>query len=390
MRIALDIRALTKPSIRGIAFYEQALVSYLLRRGHEVYGIYEKGELNLPIPKNLKLVKVSRPPNLGGFGGLYWSQIILPKAVRSLKVDIYHATDNDKMPILDGSKTVVTMHDVSLYILPNEFTNWSKRPISEKISRFSYIFIQKMFADAVITVSLASKKDIVDKFNFNSSKIHVVYNGFNLSRKLTGDKAKKTLLSYKIKNPYFVFLGGIEPRKNLISLIKAFSLFKRNNPDDSHFLIIAGKIENVSAAESYFRKMNSELSKKDNSQVRKFVLFPGEVSEEDKRAIYEMSDALVYPSIYEGFGIPILEAMGVGTPVITSDTSGMKEVAGDAAYLINPFDVNSIAKGLEILINNKNIRKELVKKGIERSKLFSWEKCGKETEEVYQRVLDRT
>lgn len=387
MRIALDIRALTRPSIRGIALYEQALVNYLLKGGHEVYGIYEKGELNLPIPKNLKLAKVSPPPRLGGFGGLYWSQISLPKAIRSLKVDIYHATDNDKMPTLDGTKTVVTMHDISLFVLPDEFTNWSKRPIPERISRLSCIFLQKMFADAIITVSFASKKDIVNRFNFNPSKIYVVYNGFNLPWKLPNKKAKKILLSYKIETPYFVVLSGIEPRKNLISLIRAFSLFKIKNPNDSHFLVIAGKIENVTVAGAYFKELNYELTKEENSHIRSFVLFPGEIAEKDKGVIYQMSEALVYPSVYEGFGIPILEAMSLRTPVITSNTSGMKEVAGDAAYLINPFDINSITKGLEVLVKNKNLRNELVKKGVERSKIFSWEKCGKETEEVYKRVL---
>ncbi len=389
MKIALDIRALTRPSVRGIAFYEQALVRYFLKQGHEVYGIYENGEFNLPVPKNLKLVRVSPPPRLGGFGGLYWSQISLPKAVRSLNVDIYHATDNDKMPALDGTKTVVTMHDVSLFILSDEFTHWDKRPVSEKISRRMYIWIQKLFADAIITVSDASKKDIVDKFKINPSKIFVVHNGFNLPKIQPSEGAKTLPLSYKIKSPYFLFLGGIEPRKNLLRLIMAFSLFKKKHPDDSHFLVIGGKVKDVPVAESTFSELHSQISKEENSHIKEFVIFPGEISEKDKGTIYKLSDGLIYPSIYEGFGIPILEAMSIGTPVVTSNTSGMKEAAGDAAYLVNSLDTGSIAKGLEDLVKNKNLIKKLVEKGFERSKMFSWEKCGKETEEVYKKVLGK-
>lgn len=386
MRIALDTRAITRASIRGIAIYQHALLSYLSKQDHTVFAIAERDKFRLPLPSNVTpvIVPVRGPEKLKGF---IWSQIDLARTVKKLKVDIYHATDNDKMPVWDSARTIVTIHDVTPLILPDYITEWSKKPFSDRLIHQAYMQINKLFADAIITVSHASKHDISRTLKISSEKIHVVNNGYTSLHSVSRNRALKMISRYHIVPPYFLFFGGIEARKNLNTLVSAFTVFKKLHPQTKHNLVIAGQIKSVTAAEKTFQQLKVQLSLPENAHIRRSVVFPGEIAESNKGAVYQLAEALIYPSIYEGFGIPILEAMSAGTPVVTSNNSGMKEVAEEAALLVNPLVVEDWANAMVQISTNSALKEELVAKGKIRCKKYSWEKCGQQTEEIYKRTI---
>jgi glycosyltransferase involved in cell wall biosynthesis len=208
-------------------------------------------------------------------------------------------------------------------------------------------------------------------------KITVVYNataeGF---RPVNSDSEKKSIQAeFSGSGPYFLHVGMIHERKNITGLIKAFSLF-RDKHDGRFCLIVAG------GKQWWTREMQQSW---ETSPFREDILFPGKVSDEDLRKLYRAAEALVYPSFFEGFGIPVVEAFESGIPVITSDRSALPEIAGRAALLINPDDPESIAEAMLRIVKNEELRRQLISLGAERSALFSWDKSAQTIAEILSR-----
>lgn len=323
----------------------------------------------------------------------FWTQIGL--AIRSFldPIDCLF-TPAHTLPLIcrPGLKTVMTIHDLGAEYLPKTH-QLKQRLYLGAITKF-----QLKKATKLIAVSKATKKDLVEKIGVDENRVEVVYEGVKTGvlKDLTNDFVVNTLKQFDLeKKNYFLYIGTIQPRKNLVRLITAFSLqlsaVSRGKPedrrkisddrrltaDDSIKLILIGK-KGWLADDIY------ELPKRLN--VAKNVLFLGYVPEKETTALLTEARGLVYPSLFEGFGLPILEAYAAECPVLTSNISSMPEIAGDGAVLVDPYSVESIKEGLVKLCNNK-VTDSLVKKGKERVNLFSWEKCAKETLEVLEKVL---
>lgn len=285
--------------------------------------------------------------------------------------DIIHGTDHYVYPFRKGKK-VMTIHDLTFLKYPQFCTNIVKQ-YTQRIKKCL------QWTDAIITISQSSKQDIIDYLGFDKDKIFIIYGAsrFNLDylKKINIELIKKNI-NYDFTEPYLLFVSTIEPRKNLINLIKAFNICKEKYRIPHHLILIGGKGWQY---EAIFAEM-------DNSPFVNYIHHLGYLTDAEVAVFYAHADIFVYPSFYEGFGLPILEAMTLGAPVITSSLSSMPEVGGEAAVYINPHDVEDLAKTINEVRCDRTWRENLIKKGKSRGKLYSWEKVARETLNAYSRL----
>ncbi|KXK08968.1 MAG: Capsular glucan synthase [Microgenomates bacterium OLB22] len=256
---------------------------------------------------------------------------------------------------------VVTIHDLAYIYFPNEFLkkdqyklfNWTKESVTK--------------AKAVITVSASTKSDVMKHYHTSEARIHVIYNGFQGYPPARNKIA--TLKKYDVANKnYILFVGTLQSRKNIARLIEAIHTIRSTYPD--LLLLLAGRRGWL------YEKM---LKRIQELQLTDVVRELGYVPDAELAVLYENAQCFVLPSLYEGFGIPILEAMAHGTPVVTSDNSSLPEVGGDACLYVNANDTMQIAIAIERVLTEKELRKSLVSKGKEQIKKFSWDACAAQT-----------
>ncbi len=266
-------------------------------------------------------------------------------------------------------KTIATIHDLGAEF----FGQYHQFPHKLYLSWTTKYMAKN--ATHLIAVSESTKKDLVKLFNVSPKKISVVHEAVNSDLFHKRELAEINLVKkeFGLTKPYLLFVGTIQPRKNLINLIEAFSKLKIKNLD----LVLVGK------AGWLFEEIYQAPK---NFGVEERVKFLGYVSEDKLPALYSGAEIFVYPSFYEGFGLPILEAMACGVPVLASNTASIPEVSGGNALLVNPNKVSEIASGLETLVKNKSKRELLAAKGLEWVKNFTWEKTAAETISVFERV----
>jgi len=293
---------------------------------------------------------------------------------KRLDLDIIHSPENVTLfvKLKEGQKKVITVHDIMPYIF-NQYHHF--------LLRCSYkLFLPKTLrtADKIIAVSHNTKRDIIKYFKIPEEKIEVIHLGVNENYKpLPEEKVEYIKKKYSINYPFILYTGGLAPNKNVERLIYAFCKLKRKLP--TYKLVITGM-------KRY--KYKPIFKTIDKLNLQKDVIFTGYVPEEDIPALYNAADLFVYPSLYEGFGLPPLEAMACGTPVITSNTSSLPEVVGDAGIMVDPYNVDGLAKAMYEVLTNDGLREELRKRGLERAKLFSWKKCAEEHLRVYEEVYN--
>lgn len=258
-------------------------------------------------------------------------------------------------------KAIITVHDLGYKYIKST-------KVKGKMIHFLMHWIYKLSinkASHIVAVSRETKKDILNFFNVSENKIRVVYNGIN--------KLPKAF-EMKTPNNFFLFVGSVKRRKNVFRLVEAFIIFKKNNFNDVK-LIIAGK----SGGGKYYESIVREI---DKNKLNNDVLFTGFIKDEQLSFLYEKAIALVYPSLLEGFGLPILEAMYSKLPVITSNYGALKEVSGGATLLINPNSSIDLSNAMNKIYSNIPFRDYLIGKGLERLKMFSWDKAAKEVLEI--------
>ena len=302
------------------------------------------------------------------------NNIILSFKLRKYKLGIIHDPSQTGPFLFNPSpKKVLTIHDLTPILFPETHggihTFLQNNILPRSLKR----------VDSIIAVSNSTKNDIIRYFKIGEAKVKVIYNGVDeIFQVLHENKVEDVKEKYEIKHPFILYVGTLEPRKNIPTLLKAFYLLKKKGIQ--HRLVIAGgkgwKYESV------YETVN-ELNLQDE------VIFTGYVSDEDLPKLYNAADLFVYPSLYEGFGFPPLEAMACGCPVITSNVSSLPEVAGDAGILVDPLGIDEIADAMWKVLNNEDVRERMVKMGLERAKMFSWEKCAEETIGVYESLVDR-
>ncbi|TDX59261.1 glycosyltransferase family 4 protein [Orenia marismortui] len=285
--------------------------------------------------------------------------------------DLIHFIDYSSPIIAINTPFIVTIHDLSFYKYPETF-NYGSRRIKQILAPISIKRSNKVIADSKNT-----KKEILSRFNINESKVKVIYPGSPSYNKIEDiRKLEAVKRKYGINQDYILYVGTIEPRKNLLRLLEAYhNLLKQGIKEK---LVIVGKKGWL--YEDIFKKVE-ELG------LDKQVLFLGYLPEKEKVALYSGAKVFVYPSLYEGFGLPPLEAMSCGTPVVVSNSSSLPEVVGDSGIYVDPKRADSIAQGIYDLLDQKKLREKLSLLGVKRSKKFTWEKSIKNILEVYDKIL---
>ncbi|MEK7071285.1 MAG: glycosyltransferase family 1 protein [Patescibacteria group bacterium] len=353
MTIGIDGNEANVENLVGVSVYTHKLLIEFQKKSdaNNRFVIYLK---NAPLPHLPNETEYFRYQVV--WPSLLWSQIPLPiHLFLHNKIDRFFSPAH-YAPRFATSPTVVTVHDLSYFYYPEDFL----KADLYKLKKWTGYSVKN--ARNIIAVSKQTKKDIVKFYKILEEKITVIYNGHE---KIQSAKRKVQ----KATSPYILYVGTLQPRKNIKTLVEAFSSFSIHN--SSFKLILVGKKGWM--YEDILKSVNTSKCK-DNIEIK------GYVSDEELVTLYQNAFCYVNPSLYEGFGIPVLEAMAQDCPVLSSDTGALPEIAGNAALYFNPEKVEELVNQLELLKNNKeNLREELIKKGRERIKQFSWEKCAQQT-----------
>jgi glycosyltransferase involved in cell wall biosynthesis len=302
-----------------------------------------------------------------------WMQGVLPGTLRQVRPDLCHFP-NYLAPVATSCPYVVTIHDMTLFITPR-LHRWKKLLLDRTL-----IPLVARKAEAIVTVSKSARDDIVRLLKVPGGKVHVVMNAVSPAFRRVEDPARieEVRARYHLQVPYILYVGNIEPRKNLARLIDAFARLKKNGLP--HKLVMVGQ------PGWHCEPIYAEVERQG---LESEVLFTGYVPFEDLPALYSGATAMAFPSIYEGFGLPVLEAMACGTPVVTSSSSGLAEVADGAAILVDPLSLDEIASALQRVCTQPSLANELSSLGLARAKEFTWQHAARTTLEVYDRVLAR-
>jgi glycosyltransferase involved in cell wall biosynthesis len=303
----------------------------------------------------------------------YWLDHPVRKDVVKQKANVFFSPDGF-IPLGMGIPKVSMVHDVAYLRYPEH--------LQPRIRSFYKKWMPRYLAytDHIITVSEFSKREIIAGYNIPADKISVVYNGITNAYKPVSEEQKKlTRDRYTKGRPYFVYLGAIHPRKNILTLIKAFEQFKSSHPSE-HQLVLAGRAS--WHTEEVFKAIAV-------SKWKDAIHLPGYIATADATVLVASAEAMIYPSLYEGFGLPLVEAMACGVPVICSHVSSLPEVAGNAALLFEPQDVGQLTQHMKSIAEEESLRKELITLGHERSRYFSWDKAAGQVYEILSRFAKK-
>jgi glycosyltransferase involved in cell wall biosynthesis len=368
VRIAIDARKLRD---YGIGTYVRNLVRHLSRidqntdyvllcRASDCAELEEFGENFRAIPEPAPAYSLRE-------------QLSVPMDLRREGIDLFHAP-HYVLPPLTPCKSVVTIHDCIHLRFPQYLPN-----------RFAYAYARSSLwiathrSNRVLTVSDASKRDILRYFRVPEKKIDVIYNAIDerLGETPSDEEIERVRERYQLNDPFVLYAGNIKPHKNLERLIEAFHTLRRDGLDNVKLLIIGDEISKYAALRRAVHKY----------KLHKHVRFFGFVPDKTLAVLYRLAGVFVFPSLYEGFGLPPLEAMASGTPVITSNVSSLPEVVGDAALLIDPYEPDAIADAMRRVLTEPALREDLRERGLRRVKEFSWERSVRRVREIYEEVL---
>ena len=372
MKISMDARGVNLFNGTGIGTYTENLLKELLNIDNKnEYSLFWAGSNYENYKKdNTKIILTSKRHSA------FYENHYFPKYTKSNNIDIHHIPQNG-MGLYDGyfTKSIVTIHDLIPYILPE---TTGRGYLERFISNMPNILDK---AKGILTVSEYSKRDILKFFNhLPSDKIFVTPLAANSNFKPLDKNYCKTLIKnkYNFSSPYILYIGGFSSRKNAKDLITSFNnIFRDLN--EPHTLLLGGSIKDEGLKLVEYTKT---LSFKNN------IVFTGFIEDDLLPTLYNGAELFAYPSLYEGFGLPPLEAMSCMTPVITTNVTSIPEVTKDSCILIDPNNISALENMLLTLLNNKTLREELAKKGYERSKDFSWKKTAEKTLEVYNKVYN--
>ena len=380
MRIGIEAQRLFRPEKHGM---DRAVLE-LIRNLQELdteneYFIFVRSDEDRGVireTENFTIVEMS---------GSYpvWEQIKLPKLAREYQLDLLHCTSNTA-PLFSTTPLITTIHDIIYLeekigsILKGKATAYQKagnlyrRLVVPAIARKS---------EALITVSNYEKQNMSNYFGAREAqKLKAIHNGVSSQFQLEQDSEKLAAVreKYGLPQQYLLHFGSMDPRKNTKGVLEAFVLYNKAIAADTKLVLLSYSKEALQA----------DLQSLEAEELLKHIVLPGYIDDQDLAAIYQGADLFLFPSLREGFGIPIIEAMACGVPVITSNTSSMPEVAGEAAHLIDPTQVAEIVQGMVKILGNADYRNSLIEKGKARQLEFSWEAMAEQVLQLYKQMLN--
>ncbi len=377
MRIGIEAQRIFRTKKHGMDMVALELVKHL----HEVdqkneYVVFVKEDEDhacLPSFPNIELKVLHSSPYP------VWEQWLLPKAAKKAGVELLHCTSNTA-PVFPGMPLVITLHDIiyleKLHVkegttyqkFGNLYRRWNVPSVVDK-------------AEMIITVYEFEKNRICDHFGYEKNRVEAIYNGVSrhFNRVEDSQKLAEAKKKFNLPDKFIFFLGNTDPKKNVHGVLKALSILKHNGE-------LPCKLLMLDINRDYLARVANEIN---DPGILDEIQFTGYIPNADLPAIYSQASLFLYPSLRESFGIPMIEAMRCGVPVITSITSCMPEVAGGAALLTDPFQPEHLAASIRDLFHNETKKKELVALGYERSKLFSWVENARKTVDIYHQILNK-
>lgn len=374
MKIGIDSRAAKLYRGTGIGTYTYQLINYLNK-------IDNINEYLLFSPKNCTY-NISLRNNfcvnaiIDDKKNNFWDEVNVPNILKDKDIQIYHVPQNGiGLPEDKNCSFIITLHDIIPYKMPETVSKNYLKIFREKIPQ---IFDD---CDGIITVSNYSKDDIVKTFNFPSDKIYVTHLAAEDIYKPIDKSYSKNIIKkfYSIDEDFILYVGGFSPRKNILGLIDAFSIFS-NKYKNKIKLVIAGK---KGLSYDIYKKRVHELNLDDK------VIFPGFISIEHLPCLYNAAELFVYPSFYEGFGLPPIEAMSCGIPVIASNTTSIPEVTNGGALLVDPNNTDLLSDSILKIILDHKLKSKLIKAGLVRASELTWQKTAEDTLKAYHEVFNK-
>lgn len=375
MRIGLNLLFLLPGVVGGTETHAMGLMRAIAKLSNEFqYWVFINREVHTldlfhEVSWHNVVCQVPARPQALRYG---WEQLALPFEVKKHHLSLLHSLGYVQ-PLRLPCKSVVTIHDLNFYNIGHLMSPFRRAVLQYFVSRSA------MSADHIITVSEFSKKQIVEFLGVPPEKVTVTYNA--VKEKLSNAvKLEELEERCNAKQPYIFGLSSPSPHKNIANLVRAFALLKQRKDTRNLKLILSGHLP----------KGSSDLTKALNdtsNSVRDDIIFTGYVSDAMLTSLYLYAEVFVFPSLYEGFGIPIIEAFSCGAPVVCSKMAAIPEVAGDAALYFDPYNVEEMADAIGTVLSNATLREELVNRGKARVKLFTWEKAAEQTLAVYQKLL---
>jgi glycosyltransferase involved in cell wall biosynthesis len=370
-RVGIDYTAAVQQRA-GIGRYVRELVAALLRQDVQLdYRLFAASPAPLPdLP-----FRVRHLPFHDRWLMRVWHRVRAPLPVELITgpIDIYHSPDFTLPPTLPRTRTLLTVHDLSFVRDPDSAAHSLRTFLSVVVPRS----VER--ADRVLADSQATKEDLIELWATPEDKVSVLYCGVDSRFRPVTDPAALAAVRARYglsRGPFVLSVSTLQPRKNFRRLIQAFAPLAERHPELS--LVIGGgkgwRYEEI-------------LAEPERVGIAGRVLFPGFVDDSDLPALYSAAVALAYPSLYEGFGLPVLEAMACGTPVIASDRSSLPEVTADAGLQADPFDVEAWTAGLAMLVEDTELRESLVTRGLEQAGRFSWDRAASELLHIYRGLL---
>ncbi len=372
MKIGIDGRAAQWYRGTGIGTYTHELIRNLnsIDKINDYLVFLPDCDISHNLNSNFIVKNVESMPSDN-----FWENVNVPNILNNIDIELYHVPQNGVgLSEKIHCKKVITLHDIIPLRMPDT--------VSDRYLRIFNTELPKILenCDGIITVSEFSKNDIAAEFNFPTDKIYVTHLAAkDIYKPLSKSQSKKLVTQrYGIMEDFILYVGGFSPRKNITGLIEAYSKLPEKLVD-TFKLVITGK-----KGRSYdmYKKRAEELKVSSN------VIFTDYIPQEDMPLFYNAAEVLVYPSFYEGFGLPPIEAMACGTPVIASNVTSLPEVCFESALLINPFDIDLLSYNIERVLSNSLLKLTMVRKSLLRSNNFSWHKTAQETINAYNYILE--
>jgi len=368
MVIAVNCRLLLKNKLEGIGWFTYETLKRITRDHpeHRFIFIFDRPYSREFIFSDNITPVVAGFPTRHPILWLLWFELVIPRILRRYKADVFFSPDGF-LSLRTRVRSVPVIHDISFVHRPEDV------PLAARIY-YNYFFpryARKAFR--ICTVSVHSQKDISKTWNVARSVIRVVYNGASQTYKpLKPDEIRIVREKYASGKPYFLFVGSLHPRKNVGNLLKAYHRFIEQTRSEVRMVVVG----EVMWKKDQRRKTEDQRRKTEDQRISS-VIYTGRLQPDELRLVMGGALALTFVPWYEGFGIPVVEAMSSGVPVLTSNITSLPEVGGDTVLYTDPGSVDSIAEGMGRLAHDENLRALLVRKGLERSRSFTWEKTAK-------------
>ena len=375
MKIAVNTRLLV-PKLEGIGWFEYESLRRIVSQHpeHTFYFIFDRDyDERFLFSENVKPVLTFPPCRHHPWFWYVYFEYSIPYVLRKLKPDLFLSPDG-WMPLRTDVPQVTVIHDINFVHHPEFFSSSFQKYFANYFPKFADKAVR------IATVSEFSKQDIHQTYGIDTDKIDVVYNGSNeLFRPLTELEKSRIQIQYAQGKDYFLFVSAINKRKNLPNILRAFDRYKEQSGSDVKFLIVGGRAGKQEELDEVLAQMKHVQD----------VRFLGHLPAKELALVAGAAIALAYASLFEGFGIPIVEAFNAETAVITSNTSSMPEVAGDAALLVDPLSVEQISDAMAKLAEDRSLRMELIEKGRSQRQKFSWDQTAHKLWQCVEKAMEQ-